>query len=133
MVNLATVRAETAAALTAAGLAVTHWTTQQITPPCVVVGLGDPYLDQDGPITAAAPWCAHLVLQVIPALRGVSADIADQLDDMLGQVVLALRTADPAPGDAAPLRIDDVRVSGNDERIFIGEVSVTIPLNLKAS
>lgn len=133
MVNLATVRAEVETALTEAGLSVTHWTADRITAPCVVIGLGDPYLDTDGPVTASAPWAAHLVLQVFPALRGISAAVADQLDDMIGQVVLALRTANPAPGDSSPLRIDDVRVAGNDDGIFAGEVSVTIPLNLKAS
>lgn len=131
--NLATVRAEVEAALTAAGLTVTHWTADRITPPCVVIGLDDPYLDQDGPITAAAPWCAHLMLQVFPSMRGVSREVADTLDDMLGQVVLALRTADPAPGDAAPLRIGEARVATTDDRQVWGEVTVAVPLNLKES
>lgn len=94
MVTLASLRADAVAALTAAGFKAEDYVAERVTPPCVVVVPGEPYLTEpDGQTVPFGHLTVHLDVLVV-AGRGTNRATAAWLDDAIPRVIDALDDLD---------------------------------------
>lgn len=134
VVNLATLRSEVEAELTAAGFAVAQWSDAKLPPaPLVIVDLGDPYVQLADEQSFGARWVATIVATLITG-RGPSDETAAELDSMIGRALAALVTLDytrTIPGDGVPVGVE-VQAPLLDKDSVVGAlVSVRYPITMK--